>query len=132
MRGTWTRAGAVTVRLCVRASPHGKGLFAGGELHSGQTLGRLWGEVVCERVTFETCRVVGRRMNSNRLVALQSGRDAWNLLHVGGCVFEWCNHADEDDEACNIAVSPTGVVTATRSVEKGDELRWDYGTAFWA
>lgn len=116
----------------MRASPHGRGLFAGCELHAGQALGRLWGDVVCTHVSFEACLETGRRMTSDRLVALQSGRDTWSLLHVGGCVFEWSNHADEEDEACNMSVSPTGVVTTTCNVERGVELRWDYGTAFWA
>ena len=35
--------------------------------------------------------------------------------------------AEEGDDACNVAVSPAGVVTAAHSIAAGEELRWDYG-----
>ena len=121
--------------MCVRESRHGQGLFAGCELHSGQKLGRLWGRVASGHETFEECVEAARPRASDRLVALQThaalGR-CWALVDVRGCVFEWSNHACEDDDACNVSVSPSGAVTTTRDVERGEELRWDYGAAFWS
>ena len=103
----------------VGQSAHGKGLFACEELSPGQALGRMWGVIRGDEAG-------ARALRSDRVVLLTL-HGARCAVDVSGCVYEWMNHAEEGDDACNVAVSPAGVVTAARSIAAGEELRWDYG-----
>ena len=107
-------------------------------------LGRLWGSVVASSGSREGVEEQARRLGDDRLVLLETGRRSRGaaarahdgeegathvVVDVRGCVFEYANHADEGEEACNLRVSPGGYVDVTRDVRRGEELRWDYGDA---
>jgi hypothetical protein len=118
----WKRGGGKVVLRVEASSVHGKGLFAGRALTEGQVLGRLWGTVVYagpEPVAW------ARQRKSDRLVLLRvRGRE--KVVDVRGCPFEFMNHAGSDKRGCNCTITPGGVVSALRDVDRGEELCWDY------
>lgn len=141
-RGLWKQKGAIWTRkkgagvpkvLRLRVGPSaidGHGIFALGSLEPGQLLGRFSGRVLHKSESEDDCDRWALPRADERTVIVRSSDGKWCAVDVRGSLFEWANHADEDE--ATMVMSRTGElrVAPETYVEHGDELTWNYGRLY--